>query len=134
MGDSRLRRVQTAMFTIITLCLVLEAGVGVMGSAMAPMANTITAPITLDPACEWDFGTYGLEVIEKVKRTIQNGYDCYKYCDEDQSCEWFSFRDAKWAKRKMCVLYEVNYKFRGIVTSGCRDRPVPILVILPEKG
>ena len=101
------------LIRIILILLVFLAGVGVMGSMMAPMANTITAPITLDPSCEWDFGTYGLEVVERVKRTIQSEYDCYKYCDEDQFCEWFSFRDAKWAKRKMCVLYYVDYKFRG---------------------
>merc|ERR1712219_51125 len=106
-------RIQTAMLTIITLCLVLEAGVGVLGTPMGGPEPTITAPITLDPSCENDYGTYGLEVSEKVKKSIQSEYDCYNYCYDDQDCEWWSFRNAKWAKRKLCILYYVDYKHRS---------------------
>merc|ERR1712055_580718 len=88
-------RVLTAMFRFIALCLVVKAAAG--------SNPTVTAPITLNPDCDWDYGTYGLIMLEKVKKTIPSEVDCYEYCSSI----------AGWAKRRKCICYMIDYKHRS---------------------
>merc|ERR1711917_3620 len=124
-------RVETAMFRFITFCLVLHVAVAKLnflravqkleereGIARLDRAvrsvddlaedRSMTTMATVPMDCPLFFGRVGFVVTYKDKGDTYDINDCVADCNDNDDCEYWSFYNAKWLKRRRCYHYELS--------------------------
>ena len=60
---------------------------------------------TIPTTCNVISGRVGLDVLIKTKGSVTDINECVEMCNDMADCEFWSFYEANWLKRRRCILY-----------------------------
>merc|ERR1711962_1165901 len=92
----------------ITFCLVLHVAVAKLNIAriMAKFDGE-EAPARLDRSEDLQDADPLVRIRTKTKGDVTDINECVEMCN-DMSCEYWSFYEANWLKRRRCILYTMT--------------------------
>merc|ERR1719403_672990 len=119
------------MFRFITFCLVLHVAVAKLNflravqklearegkaltrvdrslDALTEDARIMTTLATIPMDCTVFTGRVGFVVTYKDKGETYDINDCVEGCNDNDDCEYWSFYNAKWLKRRRCYHYQLD--------------------------
>jgi len=53
-------------------------------------------------------GRVGFDIYHKTKGSVTDINECVEMCADMSACEYWSFYEANWLKRRRCILYELT--------------------------
>jgi len=100
----------------------------IVGGKICPApreAPTTTPPPTMTteepkPDCWMDNKIIKL-YSHQVKRKVKTVRDCADLCDQDDVCEFFTFKDHRRVRRRICSLKKIAYSYRKNFFSGPKN-------------